>query len=209
MSTVTRTTDRLVVLSDVSWGTFVALSKEASGGRLAYDRGQLEIMSPSFEHESVKGLIGRLFEIFCLELDVDVASAGSTTLKRADLARGIESDECYYVSEAARVRGKDEIDLPFDPPPDLAIEVDISRSSVNKLAICAAIGIREVWRYDGHVVEIHVLQNDSSYVAAPASVVLPQFPISELNRVLQHHGEQSETRITRDFQRWIRENLVP
>jgi Uma2 family endonuclease len=208
MSIVTRGSDRRVVLSDVSWATFVALSKEARGGRLAYDRGQLEIMSPSFEHESIKRLIGRLIEVFTLELELDVASAGSTALSRQDLDRGIESDECYYVSEASRVRGKRDIDLPVDPPPDLAIEVDISRSAVNKLGICASIGIREVWRYDGVGVEVHVLQDDGQYASSNASMVLPQFPLAELDRLLQRRHEQSETQITREFQQWIRTNLL-
>ena len=208
MSTVTRGTDRRVVLSDVSWTTFVALSKEARGGRLAYDRGRLEIMSPSFEHESIKGLIGRLIEIFSVELDVDMAPAGSTTLSREDLDRGIEPDECYFIDSAPRVRGKTDIKLPVDPPPDLAIEVDITRSSVNKLAICAALGIPEVWRYDGLAVKIYILQDDGHYEMSEVSKALPRFPIDQLARILRERGSRSATQIARDFQQWVRDNLL-
>jgi Uma2 family endonuclease len=208
MSTVTRGTEQRVLLNDVSWATFAALSKEARGGRLAYDQGRLEIMSPSFEHESIKGLIGRLVEVFTEEVDLDIASAGSTTLSREDLARAIESDECYYVAGAQQVRGKDHIDLPIDPPPDLVIEVDISRSSVDKLVICAAIGVPEVWRYDGTAVEVYTRREDGRYDKSEASVVLPQFPVDEMNRVLQNRGSRSETQIARDFRRWIGEHLL-
>jgi hypothetical protein len=80
--------------------------------------------------------------------------------------------------------------------------------TTNKLGICAAIGIREVWRYDGSAVEVHVLRDDGEYAVSNASVVFPQFPIAELNRVLQQRSEQSETRIARDFRQWIRDNLL-
>ena len=208
MSTVTRGTEKRIILSDVSWGTFLALSKEARGGRLAYDQGQLEIMSPSFEHENIKGLIGRLVEVYTEELGVDMSSAGSTTLSREDLDRGIEPDECYYIAGAPQVRGKDSIDLPVDPPPDLAIEVDISKPSVDKLGICAAIGIREVWRYDGSAVSIQILQDDGRYEQSTVSAVLSRFPFGQLNRILEERGSHSETQIARSFRQWIRDNLL-
>ena len=110
MSVVSSGNESRVVLHEVSWTTFQALSREATGGRLAYDRGTLEIMSPSYDHVSVKGLIGRLIEVFSEELDIDIAAAGSTTLGREDLDRGIESDESYYIKNATLVRGKSEID---------------------------------------------------------------------------------------------------
>lgn len=208
MSTVTGSTDRRVVLDDVSWATFVALSKEARGGRLAYDRGRLEIMSPSYEHENVKGFIRRLVEVYTEELGIDISTAGSTTLSREDLARGIEPDECYYVASAKQVIGKEDIDLPVDPPPDLAIEVDISRSSVNKLAICGAIGITEVWRYVGSTIEIHVLGEEDEYAKATTSTVFPGFPFDELTRLLIERGSRSDTQVAREFRAWIREKLV-
>ena len=208
MSTVTRGSEKRIVLNDVSWATFLALSKEASGGRLTYDRGRLEITSPSYEHENVKGLIGRLVEVYTEELGIDISTAGSTTLSREDLDRGIEPDECYYVAGAGRIRGQDDIDLKLDPPPDLAIEVDILRSSINKLAVCAAIGIAEVWRYDGSAVEVYVLQGDASYARSQARVAFEKFPLDELNRLLQHRGTHSETQIARNFRQWIRDRVT-
>lgn len=207
MSTVTSGSESRVVLHEVSWATFQSLSREASGGRLAYDRGTLEIMSPSYEHESVKKLIGRLVEIFTEELEIDIASAGSTTLGREDLDRGIEADESYYIGDAGLVRGKDEIELPIDPPPDLVIEVDVTSSSVNKLEICRSLGIAEVWRYHGQRLEIHVLHADGHYQIEEVSHVLPQFPVAELTRLLGLRDAQSETQLAKSFRAWVREHL--
>ena len=198
--------ERRVVLHDVSWATFQALSRESTGGRLAYDRGTLEIMSPSREHESIKGLIGRLVEIYTEELNIDIASGGSTTLGREDLHRGIESDESYYIANAPTVRGKGEIELPIDPPPDLVIEVDISRSSVNKLEICRSLGIGEVWRYHDGRIEVHVLREHGNYETVETSRVLPRFPLAEVPRLLELRSEQSETQIARSFRAWVREH---
>lgn len=156
-----------------------------------------------------KGLIGRLIEVYTEELAIDIASSGSTTLGREDLDRGIESDESYYIAGASMVRGKDEIELPIDPPPDLAIEVDITSSSVNKLEICRSLAIKEVWRYHNQQLEIHVLQADGQYRIAQSSQVLPRFPIVELTRLLQQREAQSETQLARSFRAWVRENLAP
>jgi Uma2 family endonuclease len=195
-----------VVLRDVSWKTFRALAREGRGGRLTFDRGQLEIMSPSFAHENTKKLIARLVEIFAEETGIDMTAAGSTTFGREDLSRGIESDECYYIANAALVQGKDEIELPFDPPPDLAIEVDITRSSMDKLSICAALGIPEVWRYRGGAIEIHVLQDSGEYKPSKISRVLPGFPMDEVNRLLEGRGASSDTQLARSFQSRMRED---
>jgi Uma2 family endonuclease len=208
MSTVTSGGESRVVLHEVSWATFQSLSREASGGRLAYDRGTLEITSPSFNHESIKKLIGRLIEIFTEVLEIDIAAAGSTTLGRQDLDRGIEADESYYFGGAPLVRGRDDIELPLDPPPDLVIEVDVTSPSVNKLEICRSLGIAEVWRYHGQRLEIHVLQADGQYRIEEASQVLPQFPIAELTRLLRLRDTKSETQIAKSFRAWVREHLA-
>ena len=107
-------------------------------------------------------------------------------------------------SGAQQVRGKEDIDLPFDPPPDLAIEVDISKSSINKLSICAAMGISEVWRYHGSAVEVHVLGDDLRYARSQTSTVLPKFPLDELNRLLRERGSQSDMQIVRSFRQLLR-----
>jgi Uma2 family endonuclease len=169
--------EQRVVLDNISWSTYLAILRDAEScrGRIAYDRGVLEIMSPSKVHEHVKRLIGRMIEAFTEELNIDIESASSTTFKREDLARGFEPDECYYIAHAGVVRGKDDIDMTVDPPPDLIIEVDISRSSLNKFGIYRALGIPEVWRYDGETLHLYVLHNGttSKYNKAPSCRSFP------------------------------------
>ncbi len=206
MSMVPFLAEQRVILDNISWRTYVAILNDAKNcrGRMTYDRGVLEIMAPSRLHEHVKGLIGRMVEVFTEELNIDIESAGSTTFKREDVDRGFEPDECYYIQHAAVVRGKDEIDMTVDPPPDLLIEVDISRSSLNKFGIYSALGVPEVWRYDGEQVRFYVLQAEG-YVEVQESIVLPLLSAAQILHVLSQRLEQSETALIRGFRRRVRE----
>jgi Uma2 family endonuclease len=169
-------TDRCFILSGISWETYERLladMQDSHAAHFAYDQGMLEIMAPSHEHESLKHVIAMLVEILAEEMEVDIHGGGSTTFRRKDLARGFEPDECFYIQHAELVRGKKQIDLAQDPPPDLIIEIDITRPSLNKFPIFAALGIPEVWRYDGARVAIFRLV-DNDYVDRPESVALPK-----------------------------------
>lgn len=203
MSAVPFLAEQRVVLEPISWQTYVAILNDAENrrGRITYDRGVLEIMAPSKLHEQVKGLIGRMVEVFTEELNIDMASAGSTTFKREDLDRGFEPDECYYIQHAPDVLGKDEIDLLLDPPPDLLIEVDISRSSLGKFGIYSALGVPEVWHYDGERLRFYVLAADA-YVEVQESAVLPPLSASQLSQFLSRRLESSETTLIREFRQW-------
>ncbi len=204
MSTVPFLAEQRVVLDHISWQTYEAILNDAENrrGRITYDRGVLEIMAPSKLHENVKRLIGRMVEVFTEELDIDMASASSTTFKREDLDRGFEPDESYYLQHAADVLGKDEIDLLIDPPPDLLIEVDISRSSLGKFGIYRALGVPEVWRYDGERLRFYVLEADA-YVEVLESSVLPPLSASQLSPFLSRRLEVSETALIREFRQWV------
>ncbi|MCI0681444.1 MAG: Uma2 family endonuclease [Gemmataceae bacterium] len=175
--------------------------------RLTYDRGVLEIITLSFRHEKLSGLIDKLLDALADELNLDKQSGGSTTFRRQDLDRGLEPDECYYFENAELVRAKDEIDLTIDPPPDLAVEVDISCSSLNRLGIYAAIKVPEVWRYDGANLAILQLEADGEYHERPASRHFPSFPIHRLPEFLKLAGAMSETQLLRRFREWVRQEL--
>ena len=191
-------TDAVVALDHVSWATFTSLASESRGGRLAYDRGRLEIMSPSLGHENVKSLLCRFIETFAEERGVDLVAAGSVTLARDDLDRGIEADACYFFGSHIRLRSRDTIDLAVDPPPELAVEVDMSRSSLDKLAIYAALGVAELWRTDGTTVEILRL-GPGGYRPAADSGLLPGFPLTEAIRVLMNREAMSDTQAARQM----------
>jgi Uma2 family endonuclease len=136
--------EQRTVLHNISWQTFEALLKETGedrGSRFAYDCGTLEIMTPLYEHENPKIQFDRFVVALAEELGIEIKSAGSTTLKRKIANRGIEPDNCYYIQNEPAVRGRQELDLETDPPPDLAIEIDITSSSVNKFGIYSALGV--------------------------------------------------------------------
>jgi Uma2 family endonuclease len=209
MSSISVPAEQRILLGNVSWSTYLTLAQTARNprGRLAYDQGILEIMSPSTLHETIKKLIGRMVEVFTLELNIELRRVSSTTLNRHDMQKGIEADECNYVQGAAAVRRVEEIDLAIHPPPDLAVEIDISRSSRIKLAIYGALPVVEVWRYDGESLRVLVWRTDE-YVEQDTSNVMPRFPLAEANRVLGERTLLGESDLIRQFQAWVRQHLI-
>ncbi len=143
--------------------------------RFFHDRGMLGIVSPgeSPEHEGIGRLCALLVELLAEEMELDVFDAGHTTFRREDLERGFEPDGSFCFSQnAERVRGKYNIDLSVDPPPDLVVEVDVTSYSLDKLPIYARVGVPEVWRYaDGRP---RILRpRGQGYEAVTRSIVLP------------------------------------
>jgi Uma2 family endonuclease len=191
METVKTPAEQRVVLHNIGWNTYERLladHENYSAPRFTYDRGELEIMSPSPEHEAYNRSIALLVVILAAELGTDVYDLGSTTFRREDLERGFEPDSCFYIENEERVRGKARIDLAVDPPPDLVIEIDIISPSFSKLPIYAQIGVPEVWRYDGERLKILVLEG-SEYVETTESTVVP--PVT--SNVLSNFMEKSTT----------------
>jgi Uma2 family endonuclease len=208
MSTINVPAEQRVVFYDVSWATYLALAAENNrpGKRISYDQGVMEIMSPGMLHENVSSLIGRMVNVFTEERGIEVCSSAGTTFKRDDLERGFEADASYYIANSGVVRSKREIDLAIDPPPDLAIEVDISRSSLSKFTIYRSIGVPELWRYDGEAILVYVLNKSGEYIRAEASNVLPGFPFAKAQAVLDRRREEGETALMQEFRGYVREH---
>jgi Uma2 family endonuclease len=195
-----------VLLRNISWQTYQDLLKdleEQPGIRLTYDRGLLEIIAPSPPHENYKKVLGRFLETLTEELNIEIKSLGSLTCKREDLARGLEPDQCYYIQNESVVRTLDEIDLNQDPPPDLVIEIDITSSSINRLSLYAALGVPEVWRYDGRAMMIYQLEGER-YQACDRSPTFPQITPAEITRFLELRKTIGETSLIRSFRQWVR-----
>src|SRR5258708_2524838 len=156
--TVVLQSDEPLVLENIRWSTYQALLRDL-GDRpihLTYDQGRLEIMTLSSQHEILRTLLGRLIESLTLELNIPIKSLGSVTIARKELQRGLEADECYYIAQELLVRGKMKLNFKKDPPPDLAVEVDISRSSKSRQSVYAALGVPEMWRFDGKLKVLHL-----------------------------------------------------
>lgn len=164
-----------VILRGVSWETYerlLAEHPESAGPRFTYDGGELEIMTLSIEHEHPNRRLAALVELILAEWDIDFFEAGSNTFKRADLAKGFEPDSCFYIRNVDAVRGKKRLALPGDPPPDLAIEIEVTEPLLPRLPIFAATGVPEIWCCDGAAIQVLILDGPS-YCDSAESAALP------------------------------------
>ncbi|EGK85686.1 Uma2 family endonuclease [Microcoleus vaginatus PCC 9802] len=203
------TPENRVILKGVSWSTFKALLADVGDDRawrIAYDGGVLEIRMPHLEHEVPKGLIESFIEATADELEIEVMKAGSLTLEREDLTRAVEPDTCFYIQNEASVRGKRDINLPEDLPPDLAIESDYTNSSVNKDSIYAALGVPELWRYRRESLQVYHLV-DGKYEMCDRSLAFPFLPIAEIPGFIEQSRTVGQRAAVRLFRQRIREIL--
>jgi Uma2 family endonuclease len=203
--------EKRFVLYNVGWEGYQTLLDLVGdrGVRLTYDRGNVELMSPLIMHERFGNLLGRMVEAITEELDIQAVGAGSTTFKSQALDRGLEPDECYYIASVGRFRDVDRPDLSVDPPPDLAIEVEITQSALNKLGIYAALGVPEVWRFDGESLKVLLLRPDGSYTPSPTSLSFPFLALEDIARFVREYEPNDDTRWARGFRAWVREVLAP
>ena len=203
------TPENRVVLKGVSWSTFKALLADVGDDRtwrIAYDRGVLEIRMPLEEHEEPKRLIESFVEAIVDELEIELRSLGSLTLEREDLTRAVEPDSCFYIQNESLVRGRN-INLPNDPPPDLAIESDYTNSSVNKDAIYAALGVPELWRYRRVSLQVYQLI-EGKYEMCDRSLAFPFLPVAEIPSLIEQSRTIGQRAAVRLFRQRIRELLL-
>jgi Uma2 family endonuclease len=208
MLTAIDTGEQRILLQGISWNLYENLLSEIGDNgkaRLSYDRGDLEFMTPLPSHENYNRKIERAIVVIAEELDLNYNLFGSMTIKRPDLKVGKEPDSCYYFANELAVRGKTKLDFTQDPPPDLAIEIDITSSSINQLALYATLGIGEVWRYDGAILIFYQLQS-GKYLSVDRS---PTFKMLSPARVLeflsdcQIHGVNRAVKLLKE---WIQLN---
>lgn len=194
-----------IVLDGVSWETYEQILRDLQDRpiRVTYDRGSLEMMAPLPYHERWKSRYGRLIEAMCEELDLEVDALGSSTFRREDIEKGLEPDECYYVQHADAVRDKDEIDLSVDPPPDLVVEIDITRPSIPKQPIYASLGVPEIWRFDGKTFAVLRLRK-GKYHPAKSSGVFPFLPMDEFQQFVLRVAVERQSKVLREFRAWVK-----
>ena len=194
-----------IQLQEINWSKFEAILVELGDKRacrVAYSDGILEIRMPSPEHEVDKELIGDMVKILLEELDIDNECFGSTTFKRQDVAKGIEPDQCFYIENYAVMIGKRRIDLTVDPPPDLAIEVDVT--SKTGLAAYQSLGIPELWCLENGQLRISLLQN-GQYQTVQFSPHFPNFPIIEtISQFLDRSQTAGRSQTLKAFRQWVR-----
>lgn len=155
-------------------------------------------------HEALRWIAGRFVEAYAEESGIDYYATGSTTWRRVEIEGGLEADESYYVQNYARVRGRD-INLANDPPPDLAIEIDLSAPDVEKSSIYARLGVPEIWRWRDARLVVLSRQASGQYAPQAKSLCLPGFPLEELAAALSGFPQTDPARSVASFRRKIRE----
>ena len=201
--------EQRVLLHGISWKTYERLCEELgdqSHIRMWYDRGELEIMSPLYNHEFFNRSIAALGQFIALELGINIADAGSTTLKIKRKERGAEPDTCFYIKNEALMRGKARVDLRKDPPPEIVFEIDITSSSIDKFSIYANFGVPELWHYDGGVVCIFWLEA-GQYVEKPSSLMFDWLTGDKLAEFLDRCVEVGQSAALKEFRDWMRTEL--
>ena len=204
-ATLIQSPDR-VVLKNISWQSYQSLIvdfEREPAMRLTYDRGTLEIRMPLAPHETYKKILGRLIEAATEELNLEIRSLGSLTCSREDLAKGLEPDQCYYIQNESIVRGVAQIDLAKLPPPDLAVEIDITSSSLDRFSIYAALKVTEIWRYDGQILTIYGL-GGSEYIIRDSSIALPRLKTGDILRFLSLSQSIGENNLMKQFRQWLK-----
>jgi Uma2 family endonuclease len=198
-----------VLLQDVSWEEFEAILQELGdrgSAHVAYYDGMLEIMSPSPEHEYFKQTISIAIEDMAETLELDYESYGSTTWRRQVKQAGLEPDNCFYFQNETRVRGKLQFDLNQDPPPDLALEIDITGQSLSRFPIYARLGVPELWCYDAGMLKIYHLQK-GQYVEVARSTIFPKLDIGALPKLIEEHRSSGRLALRRSIRAWVRQQM--
>lgn len=210
MSTVLASDGERVLLRNVDWALYTQLrdDPERHNVRMTYFEGVLELLSPSGPHERISRTLDRLVAEWCVIHNIDFASFGSTTYRSPELSIGLEPDACFYLQNEALVRDHEEIDLATDPPPDLAIEVDISSSSPSKLSLYSQLGVPEVWRTNGEQLVMFALGRSAKYRKIATSRALPGLSPGDLMRFLAQRHEFGEAGLLRAFRDWAKRSLT-
>jgi Uma2 family endonuclease len=212
MTTLTQTRRRITnrfVVNGVSWRDYERIGRAFQDRpiRVTYDRGRLEIMTTSPEHERRKSWVRRLVETLIEELGIDCVCLGSMTFKRKLKKRGLEPDECFWIQNFAAVVEKDDINLDVDPPPDLVLEIEVSRSVLDRIGIYAALGMPEVWRCDKQSIRVCRLNGDK-YEEVDRSLVFPFLNPTALVQFFESHSNLGDTSLVRAFREWVRSQFA-
>ncbi|MBP5974316.1 Uma2 family endonuclease [Brasilonema sp. CT11] len=198
-----------LVLYNVNWEMYEQLLEifaQRPIPRMTYYQGTLELMTPLPEHERYGWTFGRLIIILCEELGLEILGLKSTTWRSKPKAAGKEADECFYIQNEAVMRGRIKIDLTVDPPPDLALEIDLTHSAINKMAVYAELKVPEVWRFANNQLTIHIL-TEFGYIESETSLAFGSFPVKELVQFLQLDSEKGENARMKEFRAWVRSRI--
>jgi len=198
--------DSVLIQHGVDWHDYEELLGaigDAPGLHISFDDGTLQIMTLSQRHEKYSTLIERMVDRVSSVLRIKVLFYGPATMRKKQKQKGVEPDACFYVQNASMVGTKDEIDFNNDPPPDVAVEIDLHHDSIPKFPIYSALGVPELWRYDGATLTVYHLREEQ-YVASDASQALPLLTGPVLTEFLARSPKEDQYDILTAFEEWLK-----
>ncbi len=204
--------DASVTFRDVSWEEYEELLEqvgEAPGLRITYNSGSLQAMTISPEHEKYAFFINSLIAGIRLRLKIDILAFGSSTMRKRRKSKGGEPDGCFYIQTAALIGNRIHLDFETDPPPDIVVEIDVHHDSRGKFPVYAALGVPEIWRYDGESMTIHHLSDDGQeqYFVQETSDALPMLTARLLTETIERMRTDGELIALLAFDEWLQSRL--
>ncbi|MBM3465358.1 MAG: Uma2 family endonuclease [Armatimonadetes bacterium] len=201
------------LLTHTDWNGYLQCREalDETGVRITYDKGAMELMSPSPEHEQGKSDLGCCLEAYLQERGIDFSTGGSPTMRREAAEKGLEPDESYYLREHAGRRFASPPEGLNINPPDLVLEIEVTRSAIDRLTIFANLRIPEVWRYDydTHRISIHVLGSGGHYARQESSGLLPDLPVQSLASFVRRGPDSITSRLLSEVRDWVRRGCPP
>ena len=199
------------LLRPMTWQGYLRLLDEVgnAGPRMAYLDGMVELMAPDFLHEDLSYVLGRMVTDLVVGLQIPARGLRSSTFTKESLERGVEPDECFYLTDLYRLTGQKKGNLDILPPPDLVVEVEITSSLLDKLRLYSGLGVPEIWRYDGRQFTILLLGADGNYLASERSRAFPWLPLAGFVQQLAAFDPTRETEWNIRFRDWVRDVVTP
>jgi len=199
-----------MILRNIGWKAFERILDDIgeTHHRVTYQDGNLEFMTISFEQEHFGEWIGTLILFVAIEMHMPLCRGGSTTLKLALERVGLEPDRCYWIKHEKQMRENKEWNALKDPPPDLAVEIDISTSWLDRLDIYAKLKVPEVWRFDGDKLKVLILGANGKYKERAKSLAFPGLEMDGFIRFVKRLGSAEEVSLLQEFTDWLRLDVV-
>ncbi len=192
-----------------TWEGYQALTRIVDEGdnhvRIAFDGRMAELMSPGSPHERDRIRLERIIEILADERGLPYQPMGSTRWDRPEAERGLEPDACFYLTaeKIADSGGRTDAECPV---PDIAVEIDHRASQIDRDSIYEALGVPEVWSFDGEGLAIEVLSPAGRHDRVASS---PSLGVSAAEVAAWMLRGRSEDFLdwARGFRAWVRAGL--
>lgn len=204
--------DQCVTLFDVGWSGYQQVLRvrgERSRPKIVYLDGDVYLVTTSYLHEFLRKRFSTFVTELAVALTIPFRPSGETTFGIERKKGGVEGDETYYFANHAFLKGRSNIDLKDDPPPDLAVEVVHTHAAEAAIEVYRRFGVPEVWVWEDASVRILSLQPNGEYGESPTSLSIPTLTAAEINEWIGRPEGGSELDWIVELRRWAREVLVP